>query len=48
MFSSLDQEIKRNDSSSSSPRERWMKYFAVLLASALVFGGLYAGITLLE
>jgi hypothetical protein len=46
MFDSLDEEMKRNERVSSSPRERWIKYLTVLIASLLVFGGLYAGIIL--
>ncbi len=48
MFNSLEEEIKRYDQATSTPRERWLRYAAVLLASIVLFGGLYAGIRLLE
>jgi hypothetical protein len=48
MFNSLDEEIKRDDQATSTPRERWLRYAAVLLVSAVLFGGLYAGIRFLE
>lgn len=48
MFNSLEEEIKRDDQATSTPRERWMYYAAVLLLSCILFGGLYAGIWFLE
>jgi hypothetical protein len=48
MFTSLDEEIKRDVDAVSTPQGRWLRYAAVLLISALLFGGLYAGIRLLE
>ncbi len=48
MFNTLDEQMKRDDASSTTPRERAVKYLAVLIAAALVFGGLYAGIALVE
>ena len=48
MFTGLDEEIKRDTDAVSTPQERWLRYAAVLLISALLFGGLYAGIRLLE
>jgi hypothetical protein len=47
MFDSLDEKIKRDDQATSTPRERWFRYAAVLLVSMALFGGLYAGIRLL-
>lgn len=47
MFNGLDEEIKRDDQAASPPWERWLRYAAVLLASAIAFGGLYAGISFL-
>ena len=48
MFNSLDEEIKRDEQKMSTPRERWMFYSTVLLASVVLFGGLYMGIRFLE
>ena len=48
MFNSLDEEMKRDDQDTSTPRERWLRYAVVLLLSVVLFGGLYAGIRLLE
>ena len=47
MFDSLDEEMKRDDRATSTPRERYLRYAAVLLVSFALFGGLYAGIRLL-
>jgi hypothetical protein len=48
MFNSLDEQIERDDQATSTPRERWLRYAAVLLLSAVLFVGLYAGIRFLE
>lgn len=48
MFNSLDDEIKRDDEASSTPRERWLLYAVVLMVSIVLFGGLYTGIRFLE
>jgi hypothetical protein len=48
MFSSLEEQIKRDDASSSNSRERWLRYSTIVIVSILAFGGLYAGILLLE
>ena len=48
MFNSLDEEIKRDDQATSTPRERWVRYAAVLVVSAVLFGGLYTAIRFLE
>ena len=48
MFNSLDEEIKRDDQATSTSRERWLRYTAVLVISVVLFGGLYAGIRFLE
>ena len=44
MFTSLDEEIKRDYQASTTPRERRLFYIVVLLASGILFSGLYAGI----
>ena len=48
MFNSLDEEIKRDDQATTTPRERWLFYAAVALVSIFLFGGLYMGIRFLE
>lgn len=48
MFTSLDEEIKRDDDAVQTPRARWLRHVAVLFISVLLFGALYAGIRFLE
>jgi len=48
MFSSLDEQMKRDEATASGARERWLKNAMVAVVSLLVFGGLYASILLLE
>jgi hypothetical protein len=48
MFSSLDEQIKHDDAIMTTSRERWIRWASVAVMSLLVFGGLYAGIMLLE
>jgi hypothetical protein len=48
MFTSLDEEIKRDDQASTTPRERRLFYIMVLLISGILFSGLYAGIKYFE
>lgn len=48
MFSSLDEQMNRDECASSSARERWIRYAAIAVASALVFGGLYASLMFIE
>ena len=47
MFDSLEEQIKRDDEATSVPRDRWLRYAAVMVVTMLLFGGLYAGIRLL-
>jgi hypothetical protein len=44
MFTSLDEEIRRDDDAVSTPQGRWLRHAGVLVISALLFGCLYAGI----
>lgn len=44
MFSSLDEAMKQ--AAGSNSREKWLRYAGVLIATIVVFGGLYAGIML--
>jgi hypothetical protein len=48
MFDSLDDEITRDDQKASTPRERSLRYAAVLLISIALFGSLYFGILFME
>jgi len=48
MFTSLDEEMKRDDDAVQTPQARWLRYVAVLFISVLLFGGLYVGIRFLE
>lgn len=48
MFNSLEDELRRDEQATSTPTQRWLRYAAVLLASIILFGGLYAGIRFLE
>ena len=48
MFDSLEDELKRNDQAVSTSAQKWVHYAVVLLAAAVLFGGLYAGFRFLE
>ena len=48
MFNSLEDELKRDEQATSTRTQRWLRYATVLLASIILFGGLYAGIRFLE
>jgi hypothetical protein len=48
MFTSLDEEIKRDDDAVSTLHGRWLRSVGVFLIAVLLFGGLYAGIRFLE
>ena len=48
MFDGLDEQMKKDDSAESTPTERYMKWAAVAIASVLLFGGLYFGVSLVE
>jgi hypothetical protein len=48
MFDSLEDKIRRDDQSTSTPTDRRLFYAVVLLVSGILFGGLYAGIRYLE
>lgn len=48
MFTSLDEEMKHDDQVASTPQGRRLFYAVVLLVSAILFSGLYAGIRYLE
>lgn len=48
MFNSLEDELKRDEQRTSTPTQRCLLYLTVLVASVILFGGLYAGIRFLE
>ena len=48
MFSSLEDEMKRDERASATPRERRLFYAVVTLVSIILFGGLYAGLRYME
>lgn len=48
MFESLDDQMKHDDTESSSASERWIRNASIVIVSLLVFGGLYAGLMFME
>jgi hypothetical protein len=48
MFDSLDDQMKRDEQSSSTKSERMIRYAAIAVTSVLLFGGLYLGISLVQ
>jgi len=48
MFDSLADRIREDEHQSVSNTERYLRWAAVTVISAVLFGGLYAGIRLLE
>lgn len=48
MFTSLEEQIKRDDNAVSTPHGRWLRSAVVLIVSVLLFGALYVGVRLLE
>ena len=48
MFDTLDDQMKRDLERETTPSERWIRYAAVAVASVLLFGGLYLGVTLVN
>ena len=48
MFDSLADRMKQDDKLEVSNTERMIRWFAVIIISVLVFGGLYFGVRLLE
>jgi hypothetical protein len=48
MFNSLDEEIRRDEEATTTPRQRCLFYATVLATAIVLFGGLWAGIQLLE
>jgi hypothetical protein len=48
MFDSLDDQMKKDDRESISPKERYLVWFSVAVLSVVIFGGLYLGMQFLE
>ena len=48
MFDDLSEQMKRDDNAETSATERYVKWAAVAIASVLLFGGLYFGVSLIE
>jgi hypothetical protein len=48
VFTTLDEEMKRDDAAATTLQGRCLRYVAVFFVSALLFGGLYLGIRYLE
>jgi hypothetical protein len=44
MFDSLDDQIKHDLDRESTPRERWVRYGVIAVASIILFGGLIWGV----
>lgn len=47
MFDSLDDQMKADERSSISPKEKYLRWTAVAIASVVLFGGLYYGVRFL-
>ena len=47
MFESLDEQMKHDDSETSTPKERMLKWVLTGLVAIILFGGLYVGVRLL-
>ena len=48
MFDELQEQIKRAEDATTTPVQRWVRNIAVLLVSAVLFGGLYVAIRFME
>jgi hypothetical protein len=48
MFDTLDDQVKRDIERETTATERWIRYAAVAVASVLLFGGLYLGVSLVD
>jgi hypothetical protein len=48
MFNNLDEQIENTQSDTPTKIERLIRFAGVALLSALLFGGLYLGVLLLE
>jgi hypothetical protein len=48
MFDSLADRIKADERAAVNNTERYLRWAAVIIISVVLFGGLYAGVRLLE
>jgi hypothetical protein len=48
MFDELSEQMKKDDAAGTSASERYMKWAAVAIASIVLFGGLYFGVSLVQ
>jgi hypothetical protein len=48
MFDSLDDQMKKDMDKETSPRQRMLMWVVIVLASILIFGGLYFGVRLIS
>jgi hypothetical protein len=48
MFDSLDDQMKHDDAAVTSPREKYLKWAAMIVVTVVVFGGIYMVMHLME
>jgi hypothetical protein len=48
MFDSLDEQMKKDQDKESTPQQRMLMWVIIVLASILIFGGLYFGVRLIS
>ncbi len=48
MFDSLDEQMKKDMDKETTPRQRMLMWVVIVLASILIFGGLYFGVRLIS
>lgn len=48
MFETLDERIRHDEAEVTTPREKYMRWAMTLVVTALVFGGLYVGMLMME
>jgi hypothetical protein len=48
MFDSLDDQIKRDEERETTKTERFMRWAAAIGLTAVILGGLYLGVQMLE
>lgn len=48
MFDSLDEQIRKDEDRVTTSGQRMMRYALYVIAAAVVFGGLYLGVHLMQ